>query len=86
MENKRSFIEKLIIVIAWLVLVGGILFGFLVSKGIFESNVEMSFPKAIVTFVGTTFVCITIWAVLLEVIKLSDRIRNIEHRMTKNDK
>jgi len=37
---KRTKIENLLFVIAQLILVGGILFGTLISKGIFESNTE----------------------------------------------
>ena len=49
---KRTKIEQLLVVIAWAGLIGGILFTFLVSKGILESNIDMAFPQAVLTFVG----------------------------------
>lgn len=85
MEKERTFIEKLIVVIAWIVLVGGIVCGTLVSKCIWESQQDMAFPDAVVTFVGSIGGSITIWAVLLQIVKMSDRLRKIEKELTKND-
>ena len=85
MEKERTFIEKLIVVIAWVVLVGGIVCGTLVSKCIWESQQDMAFPDAVVTFVGSIGGSITIWAVLLQIIKMSDRLRKIEKELTKKD-
>ena len=67
------------VVIAWAGLIGGILFTFLVSKGIMESNMEMAFPQAVLTFVGGIGASVVGWAVLMQIISLSDRIRNIEN-------
>ena len=85
MEKERTFIEKLIVVIAWIVLVGGIVCGTLVSKCIWESQQYMAFPDAVVTFVGSIGGSITIWAVLLQIVKMSDRLRKIEKELTKKD-
>ncbi len=60
---------------------GGILFTFLVSKGIMESNIEMAFPQAVLTFVGGIGASVVGWAVLLQIISVSDRIRNIENHL-----
>ena len=68
-------------VIAWAGLIGGILFTFLVSKGILESNVEMAFPQAALTLVGGIGASVVGWAVLLQIISLSDRIHNIENHL-----
>ena len=80
---KRTLIEKLLVAIAWAGLIGGILFTFLVSKGIMESNVEMAFPQAVVTFVGGIGASIVGWAVLMQVVKISDRLRKIENQLSK---
>ena len=74
---KRTIIEKMILVIAYSGLIGGILLGTLISKGIWESGSEMCAPRAFFMFVGSIFVSVGCWAVLLEIIALSDRIRNI---------
>lgn len=78
---KRTSIEKLILAIAWIGLVGGIVFTFLVSKGILESNQEMCVPQAAVTFVGGVFVSVAGWALLVQVVRLSDKLRNIENQL-----
>ena len=78
---KRTFIEKLLVAVAWLGLIFGILFTILVSKGIFESNQEMCVPQAIVTFVGGVAASIVGWALLLQVVRISDRIRAIENQL-----
>ena len=78
---KRTKIEQLLVVVAWAGLIGGILFTTLVTKGIWESNVDMAFPQAVATFVGGVGASIVGWAVLLQIIRLSDRIKNIENRL-----
>lgn len=78
---KRTFFEKLLIAFAWLGLIFGILFTIFVSKGIFESNQEMCVPQAIVTCVGGVAASIIGWALLLQVVRISDRLRNIENQM-----
>ena len=83
---KRTKIEQLLVVIAWVGLIGGILFTVLVSKGILESNIEMAFPQAVLTFVGGIGASIVGWAVLLQIISLSDRIRNIENHLKELNK
>ena len=80
---KRTFIEKLLVVIAWAGLIGGILFTFLVSKGIMESNAEMAFPQAVVTFVGGIGASIVGWVVLMQIVNISDRLRMIENQLSK---
>lgn len=75
---KRTILEKLILVLAWIVLVCGILGGLLVGKGILESGAEMCVPQALFTVASSTFVSIGGWAVLMEIIAISDRIRKIE--------
>jgi hypothetical protein len=79
---KRTIIEKMILVIAYSGLIGGILLGTLISKGIWESGSEMCAPRAFFMFVGSIFISVGCWAILLEIIALSDRIRNIENKMS----
>ena len=78
---KRSFIEKLLVIIAWIGLVGGILFTLLVSKGIFESNLEMCVPQAAVTFVAGVGASIVGWALIIQIVRMSDKIQNIENQL-----
>ena len=76
MENNWT--EKLLNVIAWVGLIGGITFGTLVSKGIFESGREMCFPQAVVVFVGSVFASIAGWVILKQMVSISERLRKIE--------
>jgi hypothetical protein len=78
---KRTKIERLLVVIAWLGLIGGILFGTLVSKGTLESGRDMCEPEAIVTFFGSIFVSVAGWALLMQVVGISDRLRKIENQL-----
>ena len=78
---KRTKIEQLLLLIAWAGLIGGILFTALVSKGIWESHMDMAFPQAVATFGGGVGASVVGWAVLLQVIRISDRIKNIESRL-----
>ena len=78
---KRTKIEQLLVVIAWVGLIGGILFTLLVSKGILESNIEMAFPQATLTFMGGIGASIVGWAVLIQIISISDRIKRIENHL-----
>jgi hypothetical protein len=79
---KRTWIEKLLLLIAWAGLIGGILFTFLVSKGIWESHMDMAFPQAVATFVGGVVASVVGWAVLMQIVSISDRIRNIENHLS----
>lgn len=78
---KRTKIEQLLLVVAWAGLIGGILFTTLVTKGIWESHMDMAFPQAVLTFVGGVGASVVGWAVLMQVIRISDRIKNIEIRL-----
>ena len=85
MEKNRTFLEKLIVAIAWMVLIGGIIFGTLFSKCIWESQMDMAFPNAVATFVGSIGGSITVWAILIQIVKISDRLRKIEEDLHKNE-
>lgn len=78
---KLNWIEKFLFVIAWIGLIGGIAFGTLVSKGILESNQEMCFPQALVVFVCSIFASVAVWAVLLLLTGISNKVRKIESKI-----
>ena len=78
---RRTKIEQLLLLVAWVGLIGGILFTTLVSKGIWESHVDMAFPQAVATFVGGVGASVVGWAVLMQIVSISDRIRRIEERL-----
>ena len=78
---KHNWIEKLLMVLAWVGLIGGITFGTLVSKGIFESNQEMCFPQALVVFVGSVFASVVGWAILMLLVSISNKVRKIESKV-----
>lgn len=78
---KHNWIEKLLIVIAWVGLIGGIAFGTLVGKGIFESNQEMCFPKALVVFVGSILASVAGWAIPMLLVSISNKVRKIESKV-----
>lgn len=80
---KRTKIEQLLVVIAWTGLIGGILFTFLVSKGIWESHQDMAFPNAVLSCLVGVGVSIAGWAVLMQIISLSDRMHRIEDELKK---
>ena len=77
---ERTKIEKLIAVIAWTGLIGGILFTVLYSKSVLESGTEMCVPSGLACLVGGIFVSVGCWAILMEILALSDRIRKLEGR------
>jgi hypothetical protein len=52
-----------------------------VSKGIWESHVDMAFPQAVATFVGGVGASVVGWAVLMQIVSISDRIKRIEERL-----
>ena len=76
---KRTKIEVIIIALAWIGLVGGILFSILVSKGVMESGAEMCVPQGLAILFSGVFLSIACWAVLMEIIAISDRIRKLEN-------
>ena len=78
---KRTKIEQLLLLVAWVGLIGGTLFTTLVSKGIWESHVDMAFPQAVATFVGGVGASVVGWAVLMQIVSISDKIRRIEEHL-----
>ena len=76
---KRSFIEKLLSIIAWVGLVGGILFSILYCNSILGSGTEMCVPTGLAFLAGGIFISVGCWAVLMEILALSDRIKRLEN-------
>ena len=76
---KRTFIEKLLAIIAWVGLIGGILFSILYCNSVMGSGAEMCVPTGLAYLAGGIFLSVGGWAVLMEIIALSDRIRKLEN-------
>ena len=77
---KRTFIEKLLLVIAWVGLIGGIWLSFAYSYSVVESGREMCFPQAAIYLIAGVGASITGWAVLKELVAFSDRLRKLEDK------
>ena len=77
---KRTFIEKLLLVIAWVGLIGGILISIAYSHSVFESGREMCFPQAAIYLIAGVGTSITGWAILKEIVAISDRLRRLEEK------
>ena len=77
---KRTFIEKLLLVIAWVGLIGGILISLAYSHSVFESGREMCFPQAAFFLIAGVGASITGWAILKEIVAISDRLRRLEEK------
>lgn len=80
---KRSFFDKLLLVIAWAGLILGILVSVAYSHSVFESGREMCFPQAAVYLIAGVGASITGWAVLKEIVSISDRLRRLENKADK---
>ena len=81
MEKQRSRLEKFIILIAYTGLLGGTLFAILYSKCVLESGQDMCVPRAIADFIFIEGASVVGWAVLTQIVKISDRLRHIENKM-----
>jgi len=81
MEKQRSRLEKFIILIAYTGLLGGTLFAILYSKCVLESGQDMCVPRAIADFIFIEGASVVGWAVLKQIVKISDRLRHIENKM-----
>ena len=77
---KRTKLEKFLVAVAWIGLIGGILFTVLVCKGILESNQDMCVPQAAVFFICGVGSSVVGWALLIQIVRMSDRLRNIENQ------
>ena len=77
---KRSFFDILLLIIAWAGLILGILFSVGYSCSIFESGHEMCFPQAAFYLVAGVGASVLGWAVLKEMVSISDRLRKLENR------
>jgi hypothetical protein len=76
---KRTFIEKLLFIIAWAGLIGGILLSILYCNSILGSGAEMCVPTGLAYLAGGIFISVGCWAVLMEILALSDRITRLEN-------
>ena len=76
--EQKTFIEKLLIAMAYLGLAGGIGSGLSCAFGIWESQTEMCFPQAVIVAAGAAFTAVAFWAVLMAAANISCRTRKIE--------
>ena len=77
---KRSFFDKLLLVIAWGGLVTGILVSVAYSHSIWASGREMCFPQAAFYLAAGVGASVLGWAVLKEMVSISDRLRRLENK------
>jgi len=77
---KRSFIDILLLVIAWAGLILGILFTLIFSIGQFKSGLDMSVERGFVWLVCGVGASVLGWAVLKEMVSISDRLRKLENK------
>ena len=85
MELRRTRLEKFILLIAYVGLIGGTLFAFLYSKGVLESGQDMCVPHAIADFILIEGASVVGWAVLKLLVKISDRLRHLENKLNEKD-
>ena len=77
---KRSFFDKLLLVIAWVGLVAGILVSVAYSHSIWATGREMCFPQAAFYLAAGVGASVLGWAVLKEIVSISDRLRRLENK------
>ena len=78
MNNERTFIEKLLVAVAWTGLVGGIAVGVgLFVNEMFIIQGEMCFPRAFVYLFGFCGAAIVCWALIMELVSIADRLREL---------
>lgn len=77
---KRSFVDILLLVIAWAGLIIGILVSIAFSYSVFESGREMCFPQAAFYLAAGVGASVLGWAVLKEMVSISDRLRKLENK------
>ncbi|MBR3530182.1 MAG: hypothetical protein IKN83_02325 [Bacteroidaceae bacterium] len=85
MELRRTRLEKFILLIAYVGLIGGTLFAFLYSKGVLESGQDMCVPRALADFIFIEGASVVGWAVLKLLVKISDRLRHVENKLNEKD-
>ena len=85
MELRRTRLEKFILLIAYVGLIGGTLYAFLYSKGVLESGQDMCVPRALADFIFIEGASVVGWAVLKLLVKISDRLRHVENKLNEKD-
>ena len=77
----KSLHEKFLYIVAYTCLFGGTFVALILSKDILESGAEMCVPQALAYFVGITSVSVILWAVIIEMLKIAEMIRQIKNRL-----
>ena len=81
MARKRSVLEWFLYVLSFVILIGGIAVGILYANSILESGADMCSAQAFFAIVLFLGVGVVGWAVLLEIVKIADRLHQIENKM-----
>ena len=83
MARKRSVLEWFLYVLSFVILIGGIAVGILYanSNSILESGADMCSAQAFFALILFLGVGVVGWAVLLEIVKIADRLHQIENKM-----
>lgn len=81
MRKNRSVLEWFLYVLSFLILIGGIAVGILYANSILESGSDMCSAQAFFAVVCFSGAGLVGWAVLLEIVKMADRLRRIEDKM-----
>ena len=81
MARKRSVLEWFLYVLSFVILIGGIAVGILNANSILESGVDMCSAQAFFAIILFLGVGVVGWAVLLEIVKIADRLHQIENKM-----
>lgn len=81
MARKRSVLEWFLYVLSFVILIGGIAVGILYANSILESGADMCSAQAFFAIILFLGVGVVGWAVLLEIVKIADRLHQIENKM-----
>ena len=81
MARKRSVLEWFLYVLSFVILIGGIAVGILSANSILESGSDMCSAQAFFAIILFLGIGVVGWAVLLEIVKIADRLHQIENKM-----
>lgn len=79
----KSLHEKFLYGVAYICLFGGIFVAFILSIDILESGAEMCVPQAFAYFLFISSASVIVWAVIIELLKIAEMIRDIRNRLLK---
>ena len=83
MEKKRSALEWFLYILSFVILIGGIAVGIAYANSLLETGADMCHAQAFFAIVCFSGAGVVGWAVLLEIVRIADRLRRIENKMCK---